>query len=261
MFRLLRTLRRRLLHQQKVKKYLLYAIGEILLVVVGILIALGINNWNEDQKDRKEEQKALQLLQIEFTTNLEQLESKIRLRNHIINQSMQIIGWMDQGAEVQIDTLLQKMSAIMIAPTFDPVFNTNLHEEKINLIKNDSLRAHLNNWNSQMADFSERENEWVNLTNSYTIPLLIRLGISRNINLSFYENPENLSYLFENSNRKRINLPKSKYLLTSKDLLNNTELEGVVSNAILMNEGINWESEAVKLYVKTILNLIEQEIK
>lgn len=52
MLRFFRTLRQRLLTENKFSKYLLYAIGEILLVVVGILIALQINNWNENRNDR-----------------------------------------------------------------------------------------------------------------------------------------------------------------------------------------------------------------
>ncbi|WP_445383656.1 hypothetical protein [Robiginitalea sp. IMCC43444] len=49
MIRFFRSLRQRLLTENKISKYLLYAIGEILLVVIGILIALQINNWNEER--------------------------------------------------------------------------------------------------------------------------------------------------------------------------------------------------------------------
>jgi hypothetical protein len=42
-----------MIKENKVTRYLLYAIGEIVLVVIGILIALSVNNWNEEQKDRK----------------------------------------------------------------------------------------------------------------------------------------------------------------------------------------------------------------
>jgi hypothetical protein len=44
--------REKLLAENKFRKYLLYALGEILLIVIGILIALQINNWNENQKLR-----------------------------------------------------------------------------------------------------------------------------------------------------------------------------------------------------------------
>ena len=49
-----RKLRQQLLGGQKFRKYLLYALGEIALVVIGILIALQVNNWNEQRKEQKE---------------------------------------------------------------------------------------------------------------------------------------------------------------------------------------------------------------
>ncbi|WP_370476949.1 DUF6090 family protein [Tamlana flava] len=50
MMKLFRNIRKKLLNQSKITKYLKYAIGEIILVVIGILIALQINNWNETRK-------------------------------------------------------------------------------------------------------------------------------------------------------------------------------------------------------------------
>jgi len=50
MFRLFRRLRQRLLFNRKFSKYLLYAVGEILILIFGILIALQVNNWNEERK-------------------------------------------------------------------------------------------------------------------------------------------------------------------------------------------------------------------
>ena len=60
MIKFLRNIRRGLLMDNKVSKYLLYAIGEIVLVVIGILIALQINNWNDERQLRKEELKYYQ---------------------------------------------------------------------------------------------------------------------------------------------------------------------------------------------------------
>ena len=51
MIKFFRRIRQRLLTENKFSKYLLYAIGEIILVVIGILIALQINNWNEERKE------------------------------------------------------------------------------------------------------------------------------------------------------------------------------------------------------------------
>lgn len=52
MLKFFRKIRRNLLKEGRTAKYLKYAIGEIILVVIGILIALQINNWNENRKDR-----------------------------------------------------------------------------------------------------------------------------------------------------------------------------------------------------------------
>ena len=55
MIKFFRKIRQNLLSEGKTGKYLKYAIGEIILVVIGILIALSINNWNENQKLRNQE--------------------------------------------------------------------------------------------------------------------------------------------------------------------------------------------------------------
>ena len=52
MIKFFRKIRQQLLTENKFSKYLIYAIGEIVLVVIGILIALQINNWNENQKTK-----------------------------------------------------------------------------------------------------------------------------------------------------------------------------------------------------------------
>ena len=51
MIKFFRHIRKKLLSENKFSKYLLYAIGEIILVVIGILIALQLNNWNQARKD------------------------------------------------------------------------------------------------------------------------------------------------------------------------------------------------------------------
>ncbi|MDT0558288.1 DUF6090 family protein [Ichthyenterobacterium sp. W332] len=55
MIKFFRHIRKSLIEKNKMGKYFKYVIGEILLVVIGILIALQINNWNEDQKSAKQE--------------------------------------------------------------------------------------------------------------------------------------------------------------------------------------------------------------
>jgi Family of unknown function (DUF6090) len=53
MIKFFRKIRQRLLTENKFSKYLIYAVGEIVLVVIGILIALGVNNWNQEKKNHR----------------------------------------------------------------------------------------------------------------------------------------------------------------------------------------------------------------
>ena len=57
-----KKIRRRLLADNKIRKYLAYAFGEVLIVVFGILIALSLNNWNQDR-----EAKTMEIISNGFT--------------------------------------------------------------------------------------------------------------------------------------------------------------------------------------------------
>jgi hypothetical protein len=59
--------------ENKTGKYFKYAIGEIVLVVIGILIALSINNWNERWKIQSNQEKYLTLLKTEAENNLKEI--------------------------------------------------------------------------------------------------------------------------------------------------------------------------------------------
>ena len=75
MIKFFRKIRQNLLSEGKTGKYLKYAFGEIILVVFGILIALQINNWNEERKDRIKEQVILKQLQEDYQANLSRITS------------------------------------------------------------------------------------------------------------------------------------------------------------------------------------------
>ena len=71
MIRFFRKKHQEISNQNNISKYLRYAIGEIFLVVIGILIALQINNWNEEQKAIKEEIIILKELKNSITTDIQ----------------------------------------------------------------------------------------------------------------------------------------------------------------------------------------------
>ena len=82
------------------QKYLLYAIGEIALVVIGILIALQINNWNEWRKDRKMEQEILNDLKLNLESNLAIIDERIQYFNSGQNSSEIILKVIDNRLPV-----------------------------------------------------------------------------------------------------------------------------------------------------------------
>ena len=69
-----RKIRQKLLSEGKTSKYFRYAIGEILLVMIGILLALQVNNWNDRRIEAKREQTILKNLHAEFNDNLTELQ-------------------------------------------------------------------------------------------------------------------------------------------------------------------------------------------
>ena len=86
MIKLFRKIRENMLAENKFSKYLIYAIGEIILVVIGILIALQINNWNEYNKERESEKVILKEIKDNLIFDLEDFESNIaNLQNKSIS--------------------------------------------------------------------------------------------------------------------------------------------------------------------------------
>ncbi|MDF1867741.1 MAG: DUF6090 family protein [Saprospiraceae bacterium] len=84
MIKFFRKIRQKLLSENKFSKYLIYAIGEIILVVIGILIALNINNWNENLKTKKSERVFLDRLKIDLVTDSIYFSRRIKESDEII---------------------------------------------------------------------------------------------------------------------------------------------------------------------------------
>ncbi len=103
MIKFFRRIRQRLLSENKLRKYLIYAIGEILLVVTGILIALQINNWNDQRKLDKEVFKINERLILDIDNDIRDLyskqvywEHKVPVFNKVFNDSV-TLDLFDEG--------------------------------------------------------------------------------------------------------------------------------------------------------------------
>lgn len=148
MIKFFRKIRRKLLSENKFSKYLIYAIGEIILVVIGILIALQINNWNENRILLSKENHYL----IEISTNL---ETDIARINDIFDLNQVKDSLLDVTISPLLTFKLDSEIAKTIARNFEPNSIFNLFEqnnlgfrnmtqaESIGLIQNDSLRQKL----------------------------------------------------------------------------------------------------------------------
>ena len=118
MINFFRKIRKQLADDNKLLKYARYAIGEIVLVVIGILIALQINNWNEDQK--KEKIKVSYKTSLMNDLSLDTLKlSELIAENYAIMETLTNQQRRFLGVDTPIDTLIK------IARTeFDPELNT-----------------------------------------------------------------------------------------------------------------------------------------
>ena len=101
----------------KTSKYIKYAIGEIVLVVIGILIALQINNWNERNKELKKEQAFLKEINLDFKSNKSQLDSIIsynKVSLHAGVRLLEIIKLFDLKTQKLINLMLMWLIALGI---------------------------------------------------------------------------------------------------------------------------------------------------
>ena len=166
MIRFFRHLRQQLLTEQKWSKYLLYAIGEILLVMIGILLALQVNNWNETRQDRKFEKKAFLNLQSEFLFNQELFNQRLlTLDNRLKGLEEYLYTLKDK--KTSIDQKTQKRPNLMFA-SWKPesnVINSLFSTGRIESIRNDSLKALLTKWNECMEEYWVAEDRYISNAN------------------------------------------------------------------------------------------------
>ena len=145
--------------ESKFSKYLLYAIGEILLVVIGILIAIQLNEWRNDTVNNQQKDKVLQALQFEFQSNLAQLDNVLFQNGEIITayyEVMELIKTIDEIAE---DSTLQFAHMNLGNDwSFDPIngaLRSGISSGEIHLIHNDRLLDLLFSWEDIVRDSEE----------------------------------------------------------------------------------------------------------
>jgi len=173
MLKLFRHIRQNLLNDGKTSKYFKYAIGEIVLVVIGILIALQINTWNENQKAGKQETLYLHRLLTEnkedihtFNANIKNLELGLAsivqfseaLKNEQVQDSLLVKSANDFFKYGSIYPIFTYSSS-----TFDDLSSTG----NLKLINNIHLR---DNIVKHYADYKQTS-EWIQIAVDWALPI------------------------------------------------------------------------------------------
>lgn len=249
------------MEQNKTGKYLKYAIGEILLVVIGILLALQINNWNEGRKERIQEQELLVQLQSEFSSNLEQLDQKIAMRETMISSSLKLLEYLDRPETRNNDSILKHTGQIVVAPTFDPVVNDIVSSGRIQLLQNGNLKQKLSRWTSEIIQVTEEEQVWLTHRTKHYIPILMEYYSFRTVINNYWENEVVDQFHLDEGTNTKFSVGNSKRVDDISALLDNSNFEDVVANCASMAKLTNSQSFSLRNRIVEILDLIDQDLE
>ena len=162
MIKFFRNIRKSLIMENKTSKYFKYAIGEIILVVIGILIALSINNWNENKKNTIKETQFLKNFKTDLLTNKEELK-RVITKTEETSMSADSILQLKSG---ELDSLnIRSFVSCMMNATGFTVYQSQegtiqdiLGSGKLDIITNDSLRLAIGSWEANLKNIREWEN-------------------------------------------------------------------------------------------------------
>ena len=145
MIKFFRKIRQKMLTENKFSKYLIYAIGEIILVVIGILIALSINNWNERRKESNLEFETLSGLYNDIANNKIKIDNMISRDSIIITGNQHILSLLQDDNSSFNDSFQFSFGNINRYDVFFPqqMAYETLKSKGLNTIKNDSLRTQI----------------------------------------------------------------------------------------------------------------------
>jgi hypothetical protein len=241
MIKLFRKIRQNLLTENKFSKYLIYAIGEIILVIIGILIALSINNWNEKNKLKSSEQNLLKDLKVEVSDNIEALDEVIseHEKSYVAAQEIQKLfdnrEAFNKMSETTFSELHRKMGQNW---TYDPnngILNSIVSSGQIKDISNKELKYLLASIKDKTIDAFEET---------------IKIEVWRNDLWN-----EMIKYLYDFKDGKMVEYRyKNLYDVPEFRLYTISLFVG------LRRDGLKEEKE-LKKSMKNILKLIESQIK
>ncbi|MDO1513395.1 DUF6090 family protein [Maribacter confluentis] len=255
MLKFFRKIRHSLIVEKKLGNYLLYALGEIILVVIGILIALSIDNANQEHILREKEHVYLVGLKNEFMANKNKLHTLIEVNKRNYESAKAILNMLDnendQPNEQELSQLLFEAFAFEIA--YNPnnsLLNEMMNSGSLKDISSTALRLYLTSWNSMIDNIKIQEAD---------------LRKQReNVRDMLRSDQASLRTILDHANItvETIGLPLSNKRYSNLELLKSKEFENNALSFILT--GISTEtSHYVPLVneIDEILKLLDQELQ
>lgn len=224
MIKLFRHIRKRLLNQSRVRKYLFYAIGEIILVVIGILIALQINNNNEQRKNNEIVANYLEQLNKEINQNITYLNTRLNsLQEDMANSHYYLSKLNTEDPErVQDSSLynfIYQIGPINWRPIESSTFKDFNSSGYINLISDDTLKRYVFRIELQEAEFQRRDQEISETWDNQLLP--------------FYKKHASLVNMRDSIGGFK--MPQTIHKNNRAAFINNKELNNILMNRMMMS--------------------------
>jgi len=165
MISLFRKIRQKLLQENRVTRYLVYALGEILLVVIGILIALQINTWNENRKYRNQEAAFYADIISDLDKDLDKLDFLTEFHQKRIEILSTILTYLRNPA----DKIGVEIFGILVEPLYysEPatIYSTTFESAKSSgAFSNFKQKETLKSLNQYYADFEKIKSNMTSIT-------------------------------------------------------------------------------------------------
>ena len=250
-----RKIRKKMADDNRPLKYARYAIGEIVLVVIGILIALQINTLNNEQIEKRKEQDVLIGLHKTFSSNLENLNFIIAISQVSFDSSKALMSLMGPDASDytnhQVDSLIGHM---INYSTYDPstgAVDDIINSGKLNIIQNKVLKVNISNWSGMLGDAKKD----IQIANSHAFNVLI-IYLNDKVNLKNIAVPKRVSEVTQLDIEEPSHFPVNyEVFMRSKEFENLVDFHAL-NFIYLIREYIK-----IKDYLEFNIDLLEDEIR
>ena len=175
MIKFFRRIRQRLLSENKFNKYLFYAVGEIVLVVIGILIALQINNWNEGRRAEIDERDILQRLQLDLRDDVKVLEYQLDFKKNMIDSYKICLDILSEETIATKEEFMNHFSSILQVGSVQlnlTTFNNLQTTGQIRLIKSNELADNIVRYYN--TDYTLWQSALQDYTRNITAPYILQ---------------------------------------------------------------------------------------